>query len=328
MKNTMNYNLKKPEFEDYVDVTDLNDNMDIVDEELHKLKANQGNLSLLKTTDKSNFVNSLNELFTNADNGKKAIATVVGSPATSNDTFDQLKTHIQNAKNKGAANLTLKGTPASGTESLDSLMSKIANISTKMVLPLSTLESISNIFATSLQTGEVTNNEYYFTSRVSNFDTTTTHYPTTIKLYKYDKNGNLIMNRTESSLTNLNNVVLTSYGYVLSYGELGYQKLVIKDINGNIISTINNKFQNEGTMFIHKDRLIWCRGNFVDEYDFNFNRLKTHSINSYFTSFLYTNGKIYEYTNKRFRVFDIDSGVMEKDYKINIFEPFIWASVI
>ncbi|PEB56252.1 hypothetical protein CON65_15965 [Bacillus pseudomycoides] len=36
MKNTLNYNLKKPDLEDYVNVADLNDNMDIVDGEIKK----------------------------------------------------------------------------------------------------------------------------------------------------------------------------------------------------------------------------------------------------------------------------------------------------
>ncbi|MEH7456314.1 hypothetical protein V7183_03535 [Bacillus sp. JJ1127] len=94
------------------------------------LKQDIGDKSTLLTTNKTSIVNAMNELFTSADNGKKALATVIGSPATSDNTFVQLKTHIQNAKNKGAANLTAKGTSASGTESLDSLMSKIANVNT------------------------------------------------------------------------------------------------------------------------------------------------------------------------------------------------------
>jgi hypothetical protein len=72
----------------------------------------------------------LNELFTFANDGKTSIASVIGSPATSGDTFATLANHIQNAKNKGATNLTNKGVSASGTESLDSLMSKIANVNT------------------------------------------------------------------------------------------------------------------------------------------------------------------------------------------------------
>ncbi|MGE7121791.1 phage tail protein [Peribacillus sp. NPDC046944] len=73
---------------------------------------------------------ALKELFTNANNGKTDIASVIGSPATSADTFAQLKAHIQNAKTKAATNLTAKGTNAISTETLDALMTKIASVST------------------------------------------------------------------------------------------------------------------------------------------------------------------------------------------------------
>ncbi|WP_318549305.1 phage tail protein [Geobacillus thermoleovorans] len=72
----------------------------------------------------------LNELFTFANNGKSSIAAVIGSPATSGDTFSQLQTHIQNAKNTMATNLTAKGVSASGTEALQVLASKIENVNT------------------------------------------------------------------------------------------------------------------------------------------------------------------------------------------------------
>lgn len=36
MENTTNFNLKKPEYTDPVDIKDINDNMDIIDIELAK----------------------------------------------------------------------------------------------------------------------------------------------------------------------------------------------------------------------------------------------------------------------------------------------------
>ncbi|KYD28183.1 hypothetical protein [Geobacillus stearothermophilus] len=89
-----------------------------------------GDKSALLTTNKNTIVEAINELFTFANDGKTSIASVIGSPATSGDTFATLVNHIQNAKNKGATNLTNKGVSANGTESLDSLMSKIANVNT------------------------------------------------------------------------------------------------------------------------------------------------------------------------------------------------------
>ena len=42
MNTTENYNLKKPEYSDYADISDFNDNMDIIDEELTALNSNSG----------------------------------------------------------------------------------------------------------------------------------------------------------------------------------------------------------------------------------------------------------------------------------------------
>lgn len=86
-------------------------------------------------------ITAANEAKTKANNGKTDIASVVGTPATSGDTFPQLKTHIQNAKNKGATNLTSKGVTASGTESLDSLMGKIATIPSGVLRASGTCET-------------------------------------------------------------------------------------------------------------------------------------------------------------------------------------------
>ncbi|MBN8200476.1 hypothetical protein [Bacillus sp. NTK034] len=72
----------------------------------------------------------LTNLFQYANNGKTDIAGVIGSPATSGETFAQLKTHIQNSKNTLATNLTNKGQVSSGTESLTSLVGKVANVNT------------------------------------------------------------------------------------------------------------------------------------------------------------------------------------------------------
>lgn len=89
-----------------------------------------GDKSALLTTNKNTIVEAINELFTFANDGKTGVATVVGSPATAGDTFNQLVTHIQNAKNTMATNLSNKGVSASGTEALQALANKIANVNT------------------------------------------------------------------------------------------------------------------------------------------------------------------------------------------------------
>lgn len=69
MKYTGNLKLKKPELEDYVDVDDLNENMDILDEKvngnsdtLNDLTKNLGDKSTLNTVDKSSIVKAINEV--------------------------------------------------------------------------------------------------------------------------------------------------------------------------------------------------------------------------------------------------------------------------
>ncbi|WP_218653034.1 hypothetical protein [Paenibacillus sp. 79R4] len=56
-----------------------------------------GNLSTLQTTDKSNVVKAINELFTNVSDGKNAVAAAItgkGVPASGSDTFSQLSSKI------------------------------------------------------------------------------------------------------------------------------------------------------------------------------------------------------------------------------------------
>ncbi|WP_461612621.1 hypothetical protein [Clostridium sp. Marseille-QA1073] len=72
--------------------------------------------------------NKLNELFQFADNGKKNIATVIGSPLSSSDTFDSMKSKIQTMKSAFASNLTAKGQSSSGSDTLNNLINKIPNI--------------------------------------------------------------------------------------------------------------------------------------------------------------------------------------------------------
>ncbi|WP_291579573.1 phage tail protein [Clostridium sp. UBA6640] len=71
----------------------------------------------------------LQNLFQFADNGKKNIASVIGSPLTSSDTFNSMKSKIQTLKNTFASNLITKEQNSSGSESLQDLINKISNIS-------------------------------------------------------------------------------------------------------------------------------------------------------------------------------------------------------
>jgi hypothetical protein len=82
------------------------------------------------TTEKIDLIGMVNELFTNANNGKTLISNVVGSPLLATDTFQQQTDKIQTLKDTMAINLTNKGQNSVGTENLNDLINKIPNIST------------------------------------------------------------------------------------------------------------------------------------------------------------------------------------------------------
>lgn len=169
-----------------------------------------GDKTTLLTTNKTSIVSALNELFTNANNGKSDIASVIGSPATSANTFAQLKTHIQNSKDELALNLSDKGQTSISSESLGSLVSKVANINTgkrwasgtvtSNASPQKVFRSVSN-GTYGLPTVTVTglpfkpsliylfhnNGSTVFTSVYSEYENDM--YPKTIKLSQFNKSA-------------------------------------------------------------------------------------------------------------------------------------------
>ncbi|WP_242950747.1 hypothetical protein [Clostridium botulinum] len=98
--------------------------------DLANITTKQGELKNLKTTNKTNLVNAVNELFTNASNGKQNWVDVIGSPLLNTDNFSTLKYKTRILKNTFASNLTAKGQSSSETESLQSLIDKVAYINT------------------------------------------------------------------------------------------------------------------------------------------------------------------------------------------------------
>lgn len=95
-----------------------------------EVTAEKATLDSDKFTSK-NVKAGMEELFTFADNGKKNIATVIGSPLSNTDSFDSMKSKIQTMKNTFASNLTAKEQNSSGNESLNNLINKVGKISTK-----------------------------------------------------------------------------------------------------------------------------------------------------------------------------------------------------
>ena len=94
------------------------------------LSANKVKLNKISGMNATEVQTAIQELFQFADNGKKNIATVIGSPLTTSDTFDNMKSKIQTLKNTFASNLTAKGQSSSGSDTLNNLINKIPNINT------------------------------------------------------------------------------------------------------------------------------------------------------------------------------------------------------
>ncbi|QDY26386.1 hypothetical protein [Clostridium botulinum] len=83
-----------------------------------------------RLTNAKDITGAINELFTNANNGKKLISDVVGNPLLATDTFQQQNDKIQSLKNALVSNLNVKGQVISNAESLKSLIDKVLNINT------------------------------------------------------------------------------------------------------------------------------------------------------------------------------------------------------
>lgn len=97
---------------------------------ISNLQNADGNLSQLQTSNKSNLVGAINELFQNANNGKSTIATAVGSPLSSGDTFGAMGSKIDTLTSKFKTNLNAKGVSTSSADKMSNLIDKVGTIST------------------------------------------------------------------------------------------------------------------------------------------------------------------------------------------------------
>ncbi|NFS21424.1 phage tail protein [Clostridium botulinum] len=121
-----------------IPVTSVNSKTGAIELKAEDIKTNSGESVELQladiTTDKNRLTadktitGAINELFTNANNGKKLISDVVGNPLLATDTFQQQHDKIQILKNTFVTNLSKKEQGASSTENLQDLISKINNI--------------------------------------------------------------------------------------------------------------------------------------------------------------------------------------------------------
>ena len=102
---------------EYTDTSDVSINMDY--------SAQIGTLSNLKTTEKTNLVNAINELFQNANSGKQLIASAIGEPLDSNDTFSAMSNDINSLLSTFKTNMTNIGVTVNSNDKFKQLIDKI-----------------------------------------------------------------------------------------------------------------------------------------------------------------------------------------------------------
>ena len=103
---------------------------------LSEIGAAPSSSSSLKTTDKT-IVGAINELFQNANNGKQLIASAIGSPLSSSDTFSAMSTKI-NTMNTNLKNFLVQcgAKIESGKEGLNDLISLLISDSIMLKFPI------------------------------------------------------------------------------------------------------------------------------------------------------------------------------------------------
>lgn len=92
-----------------------------------------GTLSNLQTSNKSNLVGAVNELFQNVDNGKQLIADIIDNNAITKDSgfsamsekVSEMKQQIETNKNALSNTLSNKGVSVSSSDSIDDLLVKL-----------------------------------------------------------------------------------------------------------------------------------------------------------------------------------------------------------
>ena len=87
-----------------------------------------GDISQLNTSNKSSLVAAINELFQSANNGKELIATAIGEPLDSNDTFSAMSTGINGLLSTFKTNMMNNGITVNNGDKFKQLIDKIATL--------------------------------------------------------------------------------------------------------------------------------------------------------------------------------------------------------
>lgn len=99
-----------------------------VEDTVSENKANIGSLSQLQTSDKSNLVSAINEVFQSANNGKEIIADAIGEPLSAEDTFAAMGSDINGLLSTFKTNMMNNGVTVESGDRFKSLIDKIATM--------------------------------------------------------------------------------------------------------------------------------------------------------------------------------------------------------
>ena len=87
-----------------------------------------GDISQLSTEEKGSLVGAINELFQSANNGKELIASAIGEPVSSEDTFSAMSVDINNLLSTFKTNMMNNGITVESSDRFKSLIDKIATM--------------------------------------------------------------------------------------------------------------------------------------------------------------------------------------------------------
>jgi hypothetical protein len=98
------------------------------DEVVNGLVDKVGELNGLMTEEKGDLVGAINELFQNANNGKELIASAIGEPLDSNDTFSAMSNNINSLLSTFKTNMMNNGVTVNSGDRFKQLIDKIATM--------------------------------------------------------------------------------------------------------------------------------------------------------------------------------------------------------
>ena len=99
-----------------------------IEAQIQAVDTKVGELSSLRTSDKDNIVDAINELFQSANNGKELIANAIGEPLSAEDTFQAMSNDINGLLSTFKANMMNNGVTVESNDRFKTLIDKISTM--------------------------------------------------------------------------------------------------------------------------------------------------------------------------------------------------------